>query len=251
MLEPINAKQLIHDAACANKIDRLLVLLAVNPTGPLSVAEIKARGKQAGWPGVAKLNVSQLLSRAKGLAIRTNDGWELIAAGGERVSLLLSGLPGNKVILDTSKSLRSHLAKVTDSLTRGFVEEAVICFEAKQYRAAVVFSWAGAIAMLHKHVFDNHLVAFNNDAVSRFANSRSPWRPAKQQDDLGRMGENDFLIVCEAISIPGLGKNVRDLLQNFCLKLRNTCGHPNSAMIAENSAAAHIEKLILNVFTKF
>jgi hypothetical protein len=231
--------------------DKLLVLLAIDPTDPISIQEVKARGAKVGWAAVSKFNVSQSLSRTNGRAIRTNVGWELTDSGQERVAELLAALPGNKVILNTSKSLRTHLAKITDALTRGFVEEAVICFEAKQYRAAVVFSWAGAVAMLHKHVFDNHIAAFNADATARFATSRSPWRAAKQQDDLCRMGESDFLIVCEAISVPGLGKNVRDLLQNICLKLRNTCGHPNSAQIAENSAAAHIEKLILNVFTKF
>lgn len=247
MLDPAEAKRLVNDASCKATADRLLVLLALNPSESVSVAEIKTRGRQAGWPGVTKLNVSLALSRSKGLAIRTDSGWELADAGRERVAKLMVGLPGNKVILDTSKSLRAHMAKVTDPLTRGFVEEAVVCFEAKQFRAAVVFTWAGAIALLHKHVFDNYLVPFNTEALRR----DPKWKVAKHQDDLGRMGEHDFLNVCEAISVPGLGNNVKQLLQNSCLKLRNTCGHPNSAQIAENSAAAHIEKLILNVFTKF
>jgi hypothetical protein len=48
-----------------------------------------------------------------------------------------------------------------------------------------------------------------------------------------------------------IGKNVKQLLQNECLMLRNACGHPNSVSIAENSVAAHIEKLIKNVFARF
>ncbi len=72
---------------------------------------------------------------------------------------------------------------------------------------------------------------------------------AKQQDDLGRMKEHDFLDICESIGI--LGKNVKQILQNECLMLRNACSHPNSAVIAENSVAAHIEKLIKNVFARF
>jgi len=123
--------------------------------------------------------------------------------------------------------------------------EAIECFEAKQYRAAVVFSWAGAVALLHSHVFSAKLIEFNVEARRR----DSRWRLAKQQDDLGRMKEYDFLDVCEAIGI--IGKSVKQILQNECLMLRNACGHPNTASIAENSAAAHIEKLIRNVFARF
>lgn len=247
MLSEHDAKRLLHDPACSAAADKLLVLLAIEPAEPMVVKEVKLRGKKAGWPGIVKLNVSLSLSRTEGRAIRTDAGWELGDSGKKRVAELSALLPGNRVILNTSNSLRAHLARISDPLCRDFVNEAVICFEAKQYRAAVVFSWAGAIALLHKHVFDHHLGAFNAEATRR----EPKWKQAKQQDDLGRMGENDFLNVCESIGVAGLGNNVKSLLQNNCLKLRNTCGHPNSAQIAENSAAAHIEKLILNVFTKF
>jgi len=123
--------------------------------------------------------------------------------------------------------------------------EAIHCFEAKQYRAAVVFSWAGAVALVQKHIFDVKLDQFDAEARRR----DSKWKTVKQQDDLGRMKEHDFLDVCEAIGI--MGKNVKQILQNECLVLRNACGHPNSVLIAENSVAAHIEKLIKNVFSRF
>ena len=63
------------------------------------------------------------------------------------------------------------------------------------------------------------------------------------------MKEHDFLDVCEALGV--FGKNVKQVLQNECLILRNACGHPNSLTIAENSVAAHIEKLIKNIFVRF
>jgi hypothetical protein len=44
---------------------------------------------------------------------------------------------------------------------------------------------------------------------------------------------------------------VKLVLQNECLMLRNACGHPNTLSIAENSVAAHIEKLIRNVFSRY
>lgn len=68
-------------------------------------------------------------------------------------------------------------------------------------------------------------------------------------DGLARMKEHDFLDVLHAIGV--LGKNVKQELQNNCLQLRNSCGHPNNFKVGEHRVAAHIEILILNVFSKF
>jgi hypothetical protein len=62
------------------------------------------------------------------------------------------------------------------------------------------------------------------------------------------MKEYDFLQVLHAISV--IGKNTKDELEG-CLKLRNTCGHPNSHKIGEHRVTSHVETLVLNVFSKF
>ncbi|MNR54217.1 hypothetical protein D3C85_1743630 [compost metagenome] len=62
------------------------------------------------------------------------------------------------------------------------------------------------------------------------------------------MKEFDFLQILPAIGV--LGKNVKDELE-VCLKLRNGCGHPNSLVVGEHKASAHVETLIQNVFAKF
>jgi len=62
------------------------------------------------------------------------------------------------------------------------------------------------------------------------------------------MREKDFLQILQSLSV--VGKNVREELEN-CLRLRNACGHPSSLKISENRVAAHIEMLILNVFSRF
>jgi hypothetical protein len=45
-------------------------------------------------------------------------------------------------------------------------------------------------------------------------------------------------------------RHTKDELEG-CLKLRNTCGHPNSHKIGEHRVASHIETLMLNVFSQF
>ncbi len=74
------------------------------------------------------------------------------------------------------------------------------------------------------------------------------WKAAKTPDDLGRMGEAEFLDRLAAISV--LSKNVKTELKN-CLDRRNGCGHPNSLKLGANTVAHHIEILLLNVFKKF
>lgn len=74
----------------------------------------------------------------------------------------------------------------------------------------------------------------------------SRWKNAKTSDDLTAMKESEFLNILEHLSV--IGKNVKLELQNQCLVNRNSCGHPNSLKIGENTVAAHIELLILYVY---
>ncbi len=244
MLKLNEAKRIVHGPKLSAR-DQLLVLLSMDPVKPLLVENIKIRCMDAGLPKLAKKNILDILGKSKGSAARTAAGWEVQQPGIIRVRELAQAGSINLVVSHSSGSLRGHADHIGDALTKSFVMEAIGCFEAKQYRAAVVFSWAGAVALLHKHVFSNKLAEINAEAARRHSN----WRNAKQQDDLGRMKEHDFLDACEAIGI--IGKSTKQVLQNECLLLRNGCGHPNSMSIAENSVAAHIEKLIKNVFSRF
>ncbi|MCK4713326.1 MAG: hypothetical protein KAT26_10645 [Marinosulfonomonas sp.] len=147
--------------------------------------------------------------------------------------------------MQVAVDLREHLAKITDFETREFVEEAIKCHEAELYRAAIVMSWLGAMDVLHKHIHAKHLTLFNKEATRIMAKK---WKNAVTPDDLGKMGESDFLDRIEGISV--VGKNVKKQLKD-CLDLRNGCGHPNSLQVSVNKSAAHIETLLQNVFEKF
>jgi hypothetical protein len=140
--------------------------------------------------------------------------------------------------------LRDILTKLSNQDVKVFVQESIGCVESRHYRAGVVLTWVGALAVLYDHLVANHLAAFNTEAQRRDAK----WKVAKNADDLARMKEYDFLQVLEATSV--IGKNVKAELEG-CLKLRNACGHPNSLKIAENRVAAHVETLVLNVFSVF
>jgi hypothetical protein len=224
-------------------LDRLLLCLAVDPDRSLPTKELYAVAKAGGWPSVTKLNLSYTVRTSKGLAIKASDGWKLTSGGQVHVAAIKQARSGEEAPVQ-AKGLRAHLQKLTNKDTRAFVEEAVTCFERKLYRGAVVLSWVGAMSVIYDHVVANKLDDFNQEAVRRDAK----WRAARNPDGLGRMGENDFLQICQALGV--IGKNVKEELE-ACLKLRNGCGHPNSLKVAESRVAAHIETLMLNVFDKF
>lgn len=231
----------IHLHKNLGKLDKVLLVLGTQ-SEPIAVSKINELAEAAGFRAMRKWNVSAILGASKGKAIRTT-GWELTDAG--KMHLRDLGVATiSPAAMQVAVDLRKHLADIPDEQTRGFVEEAIKCHEAELYRSAIVMSWLGAVDVLQKHVHQNRLTEFNAEA-SR-VNSR--WRPAVSQDDIGKMGESDFLDRIEALSI--IGKNVKAQLKG-CLDLRNGCGHPNSLKVSVNKSAAHIETLLQNVFEKF
>lgn len=236
------AKELLARDDLVN-LDKLLICLAIEPVTPKMVGDVKTLAVSVGLRAVARWNVSAYFLKAKTLAIRTPGGWELTAAGKTHVANVVGPLVPSVSALVVS-GLRKQLPSIQTLVTRAFVDEAVKCLEAKLYRSAIVTSWVGAISVLYDAVIRAHLTAFNAEAFKR----DSKWRSAKSADDLSRMKEFDFLQILPTLSL--LGKNVKDELE-VCLKLRNGCGHPNSLVVGEHKASAHVETLIQNVFAKF
>lgn len=222
--------------------DKLLILLA-SLGKPCQVKDIKELAKQAGLRVPAGWNPSASLARSNGRAIRTPQGWE-ITEPGKQHPRNLGVTKISPAAVQVATDLRAELTKVDNDDTRLFVEEAIKCYEAELYRSAVVMSWLAAVDVLHSHVHQKHLAAFNAEA--KHVDSR--WRDAKTTDDLGRMAEVDFLDRILAISV--IGKNVKKELKD-CLDRRNGCGHPNSMKIGANTVAHHIEILLLNIFKVF
>ena len=242
MLDPEALKWVLHEKDFT-RLEKLLFCLAVDVDKPKAVKDIELLAAGAGLNAVKKWNVSGILSGSKGLAIRIHQGWELSPQGRIHVEKLAGSLatgPPPKI----ATSLRKHLSAISDPTTEAFLAEATECYERGLHRAAVVLSWVGALSVLQEFVIQHHLADFNKEATRR----NSGWKAAKTRDDLSRMKEHEFLQVIDSISL--IGKSARQELEKR-LQLRNGCGHPNSLKIADNTVAAHIEVLILNVFSQF
>lgn len=223
-------------------LDKLLLILATFQQ-PVAVLTLRDRAASAGFRFPKGWNVSSILSRSKGLAIRVPAGWEITEYGLARLhNVGVTKLSPSAVKIATD--LRAHLNKIANTTTRTFVEEAIKCHENQLHRSAIVMSWIAAIDILHRVVVSSHLHAFNSAAKA----ADSKWKDAQDEDGVGRMNEQTFLIRCAAIGV--IGKNQKDELLKG-LKLRNGCGHPNSLRVGPNMTASHLEMLLLNVFERF
>ena len=221
--------------------DKLVVILA-SFDAPSQIRDIKRRGNEAGFRIPRGWNVSSLLSRSNGLAIRITSGWEITASGRQHLRRL--GIGENSPVIQTATDLRAELCNIKEPHIRAFAEEAVECHEYGLHRSAIVMSWIAAMGVLHSFVYSHHLQQFNAEAQR--VNQR--WKNARTPDELGNMRESEFLDRLVGISM--ISKNVKTELRR-CLDLRNGCGHPTSLNIRANASANHLEILMLNVFQKF
>lgn len=224
--------------------DKILLVLATNPKQPRDVASIKQIALEAGLREINKWNISDVLAKSKGFAVKVTDGWKLTKTGILYVKsdLLKQGMASTKL---TAINLRNHLPKIKKPDTYAFVEEAIKCLEFDLFRAAILMSWIGAVSVLYDYVLANKLAEFNSEARRRDIK----WKNAITKDDLALLRESEFLDILVAISV--LGKNVKEHLKNNCLNLRNACGHPSSLKLGKHTVESHIETLLLNVYEKF
>ena len=127
------------------------------------------------------------LGRSKGLAINTQKGWEITNAGKEH----LGNLGVTKIsaaAIQVVADLREEPLRIRDKNTHSYLEEAVCCYEAGFHRSAIVMSWVGAVAVLHKYVYENHLTEFKREA-KRVDSKR---KVVNTIDDFVKIKEADF-----------------------------------------------------------
>jgi hypothetical protein len=226
--------------------DKLIAILSSADETPLPVYSIKAIAIHSGLREIEKWNVSTILGNAKGLTVKSKDGWYLTVNGQAYADFEITKILKNPISTKSiAIELRPLLRSISNDESKAFVEEAIQCLEANAKKAAVVFSWVGAISVLYDYVISKKLNGFNVEAQRRDAK----WKKATTRDDLTRMKESDFLDILAALSI--IGPNVKEHLKNTELQMRNSCGHPNSIVVGKLNVEAHIEFLIQNVFSVF
>jgi len=234
-------KRVVHKSGITRS-DSALLCVASGGGRNVPTATVRKLAIEAGIKGAKDINFSAYLAAAKDKVFRTPNGWELTTIGREHLAALAGGSLSISPAATQAQELRALLPKLKSDDARSFLTEAIVCTEQSLFRAAVVLSWVGAIAILHEVAFTKHLATFNAEATNR----DPKWKAARAIDDLGRLKESTFLEIVQAIGV--IGKNTKQEL-DACLKFRNACGHPNSLKLGANKVAAHLETLTLNVYS--
>jgi hypothetical protein len=242
-------KNWLSDHLCNPDItqqDKILIVLLVEKAH-LTPKKIKTTCIDHGASKAKTWNISQALNeaQAKHKVKKTEDGWSLTTKGKQYLQSknLLPPELGSS-LTPKIHDLRECLKKIENPKIRDFVEEAIGCLEAKYLRAAIIMSWIGAVSLLYDHVITKRRDDFN----AKVREAEPKWQNATNADGLARMREGKFLDILVKIDV--LGKSVKTELVN-CLETRNGCSHPNGYEIGEAKVRAHIESLILNVYSKF
>jgi hypothetical protein len=228
----------------------MLLSHVVQPAAPALVRE---KGLEIGFKPIKKWNVSDILARAgkEGQAASLPGGWKITQSGLEVVADHYK--PEAAIVAEARHSLKAHLQKVVDPQRRAFLDEAILAFDVRAYRAAVVLAWVGAMHILQEHIVAHHLASFNSAGLARAAKAISAgdkhaFVPIRTLKDFGALGEAEVLQISQDAGI--LHKAEKHTLHER-LDLRNQCGHPNPLVIGEHTVAHHLEILMLNVYSKY
>jgi hypothetical protein len=128
---------------------------------------------------------------------------------------------------------------------RAYYQEALSCYNAGAFRAAVVMTWNIAYAHLCDHILAKRLADFNARWVKSMPgmHSKGVKNIAVHEDFNDMLKESEVLTVCRDGGI--ITKNIYAIM-SAALARRNTAAHPNKVVINQLQADAFIQDLIEN-----
>lgn len=123
-----------------------------------------------------------------------------------------------------SKILTDLPAKLPAGAEREFLNEALACYRAKAYRAAVVMAWNLAYDHLMQWVLNDsaRLQKFNSSLATKFP--KKGLTVSNRDDILESLKESEMREVCRHASL--ITKNTSQILEDE-LRKRNRAAHPS------------------------
>ncbi len=147
--------------------------------------------------------------------------------------------------IEVSTHLTDLVAKVTDESEKAFLGEALNCYRIEAYRGFIIMVWIVTVDHLQKHIFANHLAAFNTALL------KSPDKKVKKvvnYDDFSDLNESKIIQLSRSAGI--ISNDVRKILDEK-LGTRNSCAHPSGIKISGHKATEFALDLIDNLLLKY
>ena len=138
-------------------------------------------------------------------------------------------------------------AKIQISAERCYLEEALICFRNKAFRAAVVMCWNLAFDHLCEFVLKDpsRLAAFNTQLPKSFP--KADIKSVSNRDHFTALKEFQVLQICDSANI--ISKSLHKILKEK-LERRNIAAHPSGTVTSQPTAEEFIRDLVENVVLK-
>ena len=190
----------------------------------------KPRNVHALLQQIAEKKPPNVLKDSRGYRLEAGIRGQIEAKYGNRpatvaVDAMLASLPG----------------KISDHAERLFLSEALTCYRAGAFRAAIVMTWNLTYDHLLDWVSANHLAAFNAAIPLRFPKKSTT---IARKEDFGEFKESDFIEVCGTGGI--VNSNLKKILIEK-LNRRNMAAHPSLVDITVHQAEDVISDLVNNI----
>lgn len=151
-----------------------------------------------------------------------------------------------QVTIQLHEQLAALPGKVSSEAERLFLHEAIACYRAKAFRAAIVMVWNLAYDHLLEWIVATQLVKFNANIAVRYPKMINI-AVVKKEDFSDNFKENEVIEICGTAGI--ITNNLKKIL-NEKLTRRNLAAHPSLIEIIQFQAEDAISDLVNNVVLK-
>jgi hypothetical protein len=149
--------------------------------------------------------------------------------------------------IEVAKILKDLRALVPYVAEREFLNETLLCFEHKAFRAAIVMSWNLAYSHLLEFILAHHVAGFN----PKYQVVPGKWAKAKPIASC-----DDFPVDLKESEVLEMAKS-GDAINNDIYKVldgklgrRNSAAHPSSVVIGQLPMEEFVHDLVTNVVLK-
>jgi len=153
----------------------------------------------------------------------------------------------HETTIAVSALMQSLTGKVSDEAERLFLSEAIKCYRAKAFRAAIVMAWNLAYDHLLNWVLADpkRLADFNAKIIGRIGPKRGTGLVMAKREDFEELKESEVLDICGSAGLFASG-NTKKIL-DMQLTKRNMAAHPSLVIIDAPQADDTISTLVNNV----
>jgi hypothetical protein len=190
--------------------------------------------------------LNDMHNRNPKMLLRDSGGWYMERSVRERLQAKYGRRP---TAIRVEKILMELSTQVPDVAERDFLNEALNCYKAGAFRAAIVMTWNLAYDHLLSYLLRHKLAEFNKQWPINLTKQHSKARVSaiSNRDEFSEIKESELLVLCKSAALisPDVFKIIDEKLGK-----RNSAAHPSGVNIGQLQAENFIDEIVKNVVLK-